>query len=110
MGRLEMELGSPLRLQGESFGFLSSLLQPMSRSRRESITGPNETITANDAVDGIRRVAFARENSSQVDTPSKPKHTFKSRWQKVKTVIGVANKKLSTGMYEGCLDSNDFQR
>lgn len=83
-----------------------------SRTRRESITSPNEDITTVDVLDGIRRNKTLRSNSESVDatSQSKAKHTMKSRWWKVKTMMGLATKKLTTGMFEGCLDANDFPR
>eukprot|EP00981_Chlorochromonas_danica_P011057 scaffold3686_cov178-Ochromonas_danica.AAC.5 len=81
------------------------------RTRRESITSPNEDITTIDVVDGIRRNKVIRSNN-EVDgaSQSKAKHTMKSRWWKVKTMMGLATKKLTTGMFEGCLDPSDFPR
>eukprot|EP01031_Cornospumella_fuschlensis_P027848 gene27848-33629_t len=63
-----------------------------------------------DVIDGIRRAAFSRESSASSSSGVKVTHTMKSRWHKISTAIGISSKKLSSGIYEGCLDSFDFQR
>ncbi len=90
--------------------YLISLLSAW-YNKRESITNPSDIITVQDAVDGVRRVAFARENSTLSESSSiKKKHTLKSRWQKVISMVGMSKKSISYGIYSDCIGPFDFQR
>lgn len=87
-----------------------SSLYPSLRGVNHGIIRPDDPITVQDVIDGVRRAAFFRESSASSSSGVKVAHTMKSRWQKIRRVMGISSKKLSSGIYEGCLEAFDFQR
>ena len=87
-----------------------NILNLSTKGANHGIIRPDDPIIMQDVIDGIRRAAFSRESSASSSSGVKVAHTMKSRWHKISTAIGISSKKLSSGIYEGCLDSFDFQR